>query len=334
MRILLTGGTSLLGAATVRLLQRRGDDVVVLQRNPSQLGVEERLGDICDIGAVTDAVAGVEAVIHLAARVSVTGPWDEFHQTNVVGTTNVLEAARRAGASRFVHVSSPSVAHTGHSLIGASAGPAQPGATRGAYATTKAQSEEMALSSSTDAFPVVAIRPHLVWGPGDRQLIARIVDRARRHRLVVVGSGTALIDTTYIDNAADALVAALDRAPELGGEALVVSNGQPRPVRELLERFVVAAGLEAPRISVPVPLAKAVGSVVERMWEGLNRSDVPPITRVLAEQLSTAHWFDQRRTRQALEWEPAVDLETGFRRLAAWFAEHRLTSGAHAPEDG
>ena len=177
-----------------------------------------------------------------------------------------------------------------------------------------------ALAGNSPTMSVVAIRPHLVWGPGDTQLVGRIVSRARDGRLAVVGSGMALIDTTYVDNAADALLAALDRAPALGGTSLVVTNGQPRPVRELLNRMASAAGLPPSRLKVPYRVARAAGSVVERIWEQREREDDPPMTGVLAEQLGTAHWFDQRETRRALQWEPAVGLDEGFQRLQAWFA--------------
>jgi nucleoside-diphosphate-sugar epimerase len=159
---------------------------------------------------------------------------------------------------------------------------------------------------------VVVVRPHLVWGPGDTQLVGRIVARARAGRLAVVGTGAALIDTTYLDDAVDALVAALDRAPDLHGRVLVVSGGEPRPVAELLASICAAAGAPAPRFAVPAGLARAGGAVAE----ALVRRD-PPMTRFLAEQLSTAHWFDQRATREALGWAPRVGLDEGFRRLRA-----------------
>ena len=326
MRVLVTGATSLIGRAVVTRLQDRGDVVSVFQRRPGDLGTAEHLGDVADPSAVAAAMAGTEAVVHLAGRVAITGPWSEFEETNIVGTHNVVDAAREAGVGRLVHVSSPSVAHGGRSLVGAPAGAADPEMTRGHYATSKAQAELVALAANTPDLAVVAIRPHLVWGPGDTQLVARIVSRARAGRLAIVGSGAALIDTTYIDNAADALVAALDRAPELGGRALVVSNGQPRPVRELLNRIVIAAGIEPPRIKVPYRVARTGGLAVERIWERRGREDDPPMTSFLAEQLGTAHWFDQRETRSALGWQPAVSLAEGFRRLHTWFEEESAGS--------
>ena len=320
MKVLVTGATSLLGGAVAQRLHARGDDVTVLQRRPSGLGLREVLGDIADGGAVATAVAGADIVFHAAAKVTVMGPWPEFAATNIGGTANVLDAARAAGVERFVYVSSPSVAHSGTSLVGAPAGPADPERARDNYSRSKASGELLALAADADGFSVVAVRPHLVWGPGDEQLIGRIVARARQGRLAVIGSGAALVDTTYVDNAADAIVAAGDRARELGGRAFVVSNGQPRPVRELLNRIAVAAGLVPPRVRVPVAVARTAGSVLERVWGRTHRADDPPITRFLAEQLSTAHWFDQRETRAALGWQPTVSLDEGFARVAAWFA--------------
>jgi nucleoside-diphosphate-sugar epimerase len=158
-----------------------------------------------------------------------------------------------------------------------------------------------------------------VWGPGDTQLVGRIVERARAGRLPVIGSGAALIDTTYVDNAAAALVAAVDACGPVHGEALVVSNGEPRPVAEVLGRLCRAAGVPGPRGRVPFGAAWVAGAAAEGVWAATRRRSVPPLTRFLAEQLATAHWFDQRRTRAALGWRPAVGLDEGFARLRAWY---------------
>ena len=179
--------------------------------------------------------------------------------------------------------------------------------------------ERIALAADAPALSVVAIRPHLVWGAGDTQLVGRIVERARAGRLPLIGTGAALIDTTYIDNAVSALVAAVDRA-EVHGEALVVTNGEPRPVAEILDRLCAAAGVPGPRGRVPLSGAAPVGSAIEAGWRVLHRTDTPPMTRFLAEQLATAHWFDQRRTREALQWRPSVTLDEGFAALARSYA--------------
>jgi 2-alkyl-3-oxoalkanoate reductase len=332
VKVLVTGATGMLGRATALALAARGDEVTVLQRRPSGLTeqpparaggprIREVLGDIADTEVVRQAAAGQHGIVHLAARVGVIGTAQEFERANVDGTLEVVAAARAAHVARLVHVSTPSVAHAGEPLVGAGAEPADASHTIGHYARTKARAEQIALGAA-DALGVVAIRPHLVWGPGDTQLVGRIVARARAGRLALVDDGAALIDTTYVDNAVDALVAALDRTEDTAvrGRAFVVSNGQPRTVAELVARICRAAGLPAPHRHVPLRVAYAGGAVAERVWARLHLTEDPPMTSFLAEQLATAHWFDQREVRSALAWEPRIGLEEGFERLAEWFA--------------
>lgn len=325
MRVLVTGASGMLGAGVARALADRGDDVTVLQRRPGGLGLREVLADVADATAVREAVTGQDAVVHLAAKVDVTGPEEAYVRANVDGTRAIVDGCRHAGVSRLVHVSSPSVAHAGTSLVGVGAGSADPARARGPYARTKARAEQIALAAHTEGLAVVAVRPHVVWGPGDTQLVGRVLQRARTGRLPVIGSGGALIDTTYVSNAVDALLAALDRCEQAGGQALVVSNGEPRPVAEVLASFCVAGGVSPPHRHVPTRLARAAGSAVETIWALRDRlrpgrsGSEPPLTRFLAEQLSTAHWFDQRRTREVLGWAPRVSLDEGFVELARWY---------------
>jgi nucleoside-diphosphate-sugar epimerase len=323
VRVLLTGATGSLGGATAQRLLAMGADLTVLQRRPSGLDCREVLGDVADEAVVRRAAANQDVVVHAAAKVDVVGPWDEFARANVHGTRAVVAACLAMDVPRLVHVSTPAVAHAGHALVGVGAGPADIRRARGHYARSKAIAERLALRADSPAFAVLAIRPHLVWGPGDTQLVGRIVERARRGRLPIIGSGGALIDTTFIDNAVDALIAAVevvgngDRDGDIHGEALVVSNGEPRPVAEILARLCRAAGVAPPHGRVPFGLAAGAGSAIDVVWRITGRRDTPPLTRFLAEQLGTAHWFDQRRTREALRWTPRVTLNEGFARLAA-----------------
>jgi nucleoside-diphosphate-sugar epimerase len=326
VRVLVTGATGMLGRGVARALADRGDQVTVLQRHPAGLGLPEVLTDISDARSVRAAASNQDAVIHLAAKVNVIGPEAEYERVNVQGTRAVVDACVAAGVPRLVHVSSPSVAHSGTALIGRGADPANPMAARGPYARSKAAAELIALGADRGQLAVVAIRPHSVWGPGDTQLVARVVDRARRGRLPLIGSGAALIDSTYVVNAVEALLAALDRCVEARGQALVVTNGEPLPVAELLAAVCRAAGAPEPKRHVPVQLARAGGTLVESLWmltrggRAAHNSDDPPLTRFLVEQLSAAHWFDQRATRQVLRWQPRVTLDEGFAELQRWYS--------------
>jgi nucleoside-diphosphate-sugar epimerase len=323
--VLVTGASGMLGAGVARALAERGDEVTVLQRHSSGLGLAEVLADLADVAAVAAAVSGQEAVVHLAARVNVVGPWRDYARVNVEGTRTVVDACRRSGVARLVYVSSPAVAHAGRSVLGAGAEPADPRAARGPYARSKAIAERLALAADGNGLAVLAVRPHLVWGPGDNQIVARIVARAHRGRVPLIGPAAALVDTTYVSNAVDALVAALDRCDHVHGEPLVVSNGEPRPVGDLLGAICRAAGAPEPRRHVPAPVALAGGAMVDLGWglAGRVRPQLldrdPPVTRFLVEQLSTAHWFDQRRTRRLLQWQPRVGLDEGLAQLARYY---------------
>ncbi len=320
MKVLVTGASGMLGRAVARALLTRGDEVTVTQRRPAALDCREIRGDIADPDVADRATAGQDAVVHLAAKVDVVGPWAQYVRANVEGTRSVVDAGRRAGVQRLVNVSSPSVAHAGSPLMGAGADLADPASARGNYSRSKALAEQLALAADSPELAVLCVRPHLVWGPGDTQLIGPIVARARARRLPMIGTGAALVDTTYVDNAADALVAALDRCGPVHGESLVVSNGEPRPVGEILRQVCAAAGVPPPHRHVPLRAAVAAGLVVEKLWTATRAAGRPPMTAFLAEQLGTAHWFDQRRTREALGWSPAISLDEGFARLRSSFA--------------
>ena len=326
MKVLVTGtGSLLLGGIASELVQR-GDEVVCLQRRRAMFNghqnAQQVLADIRDTDAVISAAQGCDAVIHGAARVGVVGIQKDFYDTNVLGTENILRAAEQHNIARLVFVSTPSVAHTGDSLIGAPAGEAEIGRKHSYYAESKAIAERTVLNAHNDHLAVVAIRPHLVWGPGDTQLVGRIVDRAASGRLAVIGTGNALVDSTYIDNAISAHIAALD-ALHIGsacdGKAYVVSNGEPRTVNELMRSMCAAAGVPFEPRNLSLALGVRLGSLIERLWP-LLRSSEPPLTRFIAEQLGTAHWFDQRTVQQDLHWEPHVTLDEGFERLTQWFA--------------
>ena len=326
--ILVTGASGMLGGAVARTLRDRGAHVRAFQRRPAGIdGVEDVLGSLTEPEDVRRAIAGADAVLHLAAKVSISGPEHEYRAINIDGTRNVLDALRAGGGGTLVNVSSPSVAHLGRAIEGLDATPADPSRARGPYSRTKAAAELLAMEADgTDGLAVTTVRPHIVWGPGDTQLVGRIVDRAKNGRLPLLDEGMALIDTTYVTNAADAIVAAHDRIDAVHGESFVITNGEPRTVRDVFHGWCDAAGVARPSLRIPGSVARFAGRVVERVWDARPGHDEPPMTEFLAEQMSTAHWFDQRRTRERLQWTPRVTMDEGNEHLAAWFREHPVTA--------
>ncbi|MDT0188985.1 NAD-dependent epimerase/dehydratase family protein [Rothia terrae] len=328
-RMLVTGASGMLGREVALKLLRDGYQVRVLQRSDAQLEsllpasvvsrVSQVRGSVSDAATVDSAMQDVDGVIHIAAKVSVSGAWDDYVEANIVGTRTMIETAKQHGVKKFIYVSSPSVAHAGSSLVGEGNTAASPEHARGNYARSKAYAEQLALESDAADFRVGVLRPHLIWGPGDTQLVERLIERSAAGRLPLLDGGTGLIDTVYIDNAVDAVVAGYERIEHIHGQPLVVTNGQPRTVAELLTGFAEAAGVQAPSKSIPAKLAYAAGKVIEKAWEIKPGEDEPPMTAFLAEQLSTAHWFDQRKTRELLNWTPGVSIEEGYERLRQFY---------------
>ena len=328
MRVLVTGGGGFLGGAVTRALLARGDEVVSLARGDypalRALGVETVRADLADAEAVKAAARGCDVVVHVAAKAGIWGAAADYERSNVQGTRSVVAACRALGVRRLVHTSTPSVVHAGGDIAGSDE--TLPYATHftSPYPRTKAVAEREVLAAAGDRLATVALRPHLVWGPGDTQLVPRILDRARTGRLRFVGGGDALIDTTYVDDAVTAHLAAVD-ALEPGapcsGRAYFISSGDPQPVRDIVNAILRAGGLPPETRSVPLGLAVAAGAAAEGVWRLLGRDDDPPMTRFLARQLATAHWFDITAARRDLAWEPAVGLDEGFRRLETWLRE-------------
>lgn len=324
MRVLVTGGGGFLGGVVARALTARGDDVVSLARGDyprlREQGIETVRGDLGELPDVLRASEGCDAVVHVAAKAGIWGTAESFTRSNVLGTRNVLAACRAQGIRRLVHTSTPSVVHGGGSIEGGDESIPYATSFSTDYPRTKALAEQAVLSANDDAVATVALRPHLVWGPGDTQLTARILERGRSGRLRLVDRGTALIDTTYVDDAATAHLLALDRVEPgaaCAGKAYFISSGDPRPVGEMVNAILAAGGLPPVTKSVPLRVAEAAGAAAELGWRLLRREDDPPMTRFLARQLATAHWFDIAAARRDLGYVPQVGLDEGLRRLAA-----------------
>jgi nucleoside-diphosphate-sugar epimerase len=322
MHILVTGGGGFLGQAIVRQLVARGDVVSTINRSDypelADLGVTCHRGDISDRGAVMAAAEGVDAVIHVAAKAGPGLYAPDFVAANVTGTENVIAACRAHGVRYLVHTSSPSVVHAGGDIDGGDESLPYPDHFPAPYPATKAESEKLALAADGERLKVCALRPHLIWGPGDNNLLPRLIERNRAGRLKLPAP-EKLIDTVYIDNAAEAHLLALDNLAGTGsasGKAYFISNGEPTPVGEMLAKMLEAAG-EKPKLGHVSPrLAMFAATLVEGFWRVTRRRSDPPLSRFVVEHLATAHWFDISAARRDLGFEPKVSIEEGLRRLA------------------
>lgn len=326
MTILVTGGGGFLGSAIVRMLRERGDDVRVVCRGDypqiRKLGANIVRGDIGERKVVDAAAQGCDAIIHTAAKAGIWGSYRDYYRSNVTGTAHLLDVCRQLGITRFVYTSSPSVAYGPEGAAGADESLPLPARHGAAYSSTKAEAERMVLSHNCPQLATCALRPHLIWGPDDNHLVPRIVARARAGRLMIVGDGNNLIDSIYIDNAARAHLLALDRlkpgAPP-AGKVYFLSQDEPLPAAVLINRIVAAAGLPPTKKHISVKAATRVGAVCEIVYRAFAIRGEPPMTRFLAHQLSSPHWFNIEAARRDLGYRPEVSIDEGMARLAAWF---------------
>ncbi|MCK5379557.1 MAG: NAD-dependent epimerase/dehydratase family protein [Acidobacteria bacterium] len=325
---LVTGGGGFLGKAIVKGLLERGVSVRSFSRGAypelEAGGVECFRGDLADSEAVTAAVEGCDVAFHVGAKAGIWGSYSEFYEANVRGTENVLAACAGHGVERLIYTSSPSVVHGGEAIEGGDESLPYPDHFEAPYPETKAMAEQMVLAANGLDLMTIALRPHLIWGPEDNHLVPKIVGRARAGKLRLVGDGGNLVDTIYIDNAADAHLDAFDRliaGAECCGKAYFITNGEPRPIKEIIDRMVGAAGLPPVEKHVAMGVAVAAGRTLEMVHRLFAPSKEPMMTAFLARQLGTAHWFDISAARRDLGYEPAVSLDEGFKILGRWFKE-------------
>ncbi len=323
MKALVTGGGGFLGSAIVRLLLGRDYNVRTFQRGDypflHELGVDVHRGDLADSAAVLNATEDCDVVFHVAAKAGVWGDYDEFYRSNVIGTQNVIDACEKTQISRLIYTSSPSVIFDGSDEENINESVDYPEKYLTNYPRTKALAEQMVLKANQEKLATVALRPHLIWGPGDPHLVPRILDRARAGRLRLVGTRDNLVDSTYIDNAAEAhLLAAenLSTGSTCAGKVYFISNGEPIPMAELINRILAAAQLPPVTKRISPATAYLAGVLFEGIYKLLRITDEPLMTRFVARQLSSAHWFDISAARRDLAYQPRISINEGMQLLA------------------
>jgi nucleoside-diphosphate-sugar epimerase len=318
--VLVTGGTGFLGRRLVERLLAAGRPVTVLSRRPAPdlaaRGVRFVSAPLSDAAAVTAACAGAETVFHLAAQVGVWGRYRDFYAANVLGTRAVLDGCRQQGVARLVHTSTPSVVYTGRDLSGADE--SAPLTTRcpSSYPLTKAIAEAEVLRANSAALRTVALRPHLVWGPGDPHLVPRILARARAGRLQIIGSGRNRVDLVHVENAVDAHLlaeAALRRTDSpAAGRPYFITNGEPVVLWDWINELLRSAGEPPVTRRISLGLATMIGGLCELTWRLGRIRGEPPMTRFVAAELAKDHWFDISAARRDLGYAPRISMAAGL----------------------
>lgn len=321
MKILVTGGGGFLGSAVCRQLVSLGHEVTAYQRRDTgllqDLGVRGCRGDICDAHALGNAAAGSDAVIHTAAKAGIWGKAFDYRRINIDGTRNVIRVCRDAGIPVLVHTSSPSVVQGNVDVEGGDESLPLGKRFTAPYPETKAEAERLVLAANGAGLKTTALRPHLIWGPGDPHILPRLADKARHGRLHLPGADKR-VDTIFVENAALAHVQALQDLlgnAKCAGKAYFVTNDEPLPQGEIMQRLLQAIGIEVQIRPVPAWLARAAASICEATWRSLKLNSEPPITRFSAEQLCTAHWYDISAAKRDLGYRPRYSIAEGLSQL-------------------
>lgn len=315
-----------MGGAIVRLLLVNGVQVRSFSRGEypdlEKSGVECFKGDLSDHEALILACQGCDMVFHVAARVGMWGDYRDFYATNVEGTANLLAAAQAAGVARLVFTSSPSVVFAGGDVEGWDETAPYPAHFDSYYAQTKALAEQRVLAANSSQFATLALRPHLVWGPGHDHLLSRIVSQGRAGKIRRIGDYNKLVDTTYIDDAAMAHWLAAEKllpGSACAGRAYFISQDDPRPNWDIINMILAAAGAGSVEKTTPYWLAAPVAAAMETAWRLAGIEGEPPLTRFVVQQLTTAHWFNISAARRDLGYAPGTSIEQGMKLLEEWF---------------
>ncbi len=327
-RAIVTGGGGFVGQAIVRLLLSRGIKTAVIGRSRypelAGCGVDLYQGDIRDRQFLTTVCRGADAIFHVAAKAGVWGSRSEYYSINVTGTENVLAACRHNRIPHLVYTSTPSVVFNSGDLEGVDESAPYAENFLCHYAETKMLAEKAVLAANCPALKTTALRPHLVFGPGDPNLIPRLVDRGRRNLLKRVGTGKNRVDISYIDNVAEAHLLAAESLASAGaaaGRTYFVSQGEPVNLWDWINDFFRM--IDLPPVTKAVSFRKAwlAGALLEKTYHLLRIRQEPPMTRFVAEQLARSHWFSIEAARRDLKYKARISTEEGMKRTAAWINE-------------
>ncbi len=322
MKALVTGGGGFLGGAIVKALLKRGDTVITIQRGQypwlNETGADAIQGDLTKLDDINTATKDCDVVFHVAAKAGVWGEYNDYYQANVIATKNVLEACRNNNVKYLVYTSTPSVVFDGTNEEGINESAPYVEEFFNAYQKTKTEAEQLVIDANSAVLKTVSLRPHLIWGPGDPHLVPRVINRAKAGRLKLVGNEKNKVDSCYVDNAAQAHILAADCLQSnavCAGKAYFISNDEPISMAELINKILSAANLPAANKKVPESVAYWVGFILEKIYTVLKIKDEPIMTRFIARQLSTSHWFDLSAAKKDLNYKPEVSIDEGMKRL-------------------
>lgn len=316
MKILITGAAGFLGRHLSKSLQAKGHEVTNFSRGqyPDLLenGIKTICGDISDAAIVEAALIGFDAVFHVASKVGIWGKYDDYYKTNVIGTQNIIDACKKQGIKKLIYTSSPSVVFGTESLAGVGEEQGYPSKYISSYAKTKALAEKRILEANSSSLSTVALRPHLIFGPGDHHIFPRIVKKARAGALKRIGDGKNLVDVIYVKNAVDAHISAFEKlGPDsnIAGKAYFLGQEKPVNLWDFIDDILVRHKVEPLTDNISGKAAYRIGWLMEKGYGILGIKSEPPMTRFMALQLSCSHYFNHENAEKDLGYKPRIHIK-------------------------
>lgn len=324
-KALVTGGGGFVGTAVVKRLLELGVETKVVGRNHydqlAKQGVECIVGSIADWDVMNRATRDVDMVFHVAALAGIWGAWSDYYTTNVLGTHTVLEVCRKNSVPTMVYTSTPSVVFDRYDIEFGDETLPYPKKFLCNYAKSKVMAEKMVLESGSEGFRTCALRPHLIWGPGDPHLLPRIIESGRKKNLKKVGDGRNLVDISYIDNVAEAHILAAQNLVESGsanGKAYFISQDEPVNLWDWINELFWEMDIDTVEKTVSFKAAYRTGWLLEKVYKTFKLKNEPRMTRFLAEQLAKSHYFSLENAKKDLGYQPVVSTRDGLRRTVEW----------------
>ena len=325
MKALVTGATGFLGGALTRRLHHLGWQVTALGRNPAalqklaDLGVRAQRVDLTDALGLREACRDQEVVFHVGALAADWGRAQDFQNSNVLGTRNVIRGCMAQHVSRLVHVSTPSLYFRFAPCLNIKETEPLPPTPINDYARTKRLAEEAVDQAFAEGLPVITLRPRAIFGPGDRIILPRLIDRLQRGRLPLIGDGQNLVDLSYVENVVDALLLCAEAPRPALGQKYNITNGEPVYLWTMVEKLCRRLNLKYPTRRLPYPVVDAVAGLLEGVYRLLPGRPEPPLTRYSVATVALSTTLDISAAQRDLGYRPRVSIADGFEAFVYWW---------------
>ncbi len=315
-KVFVTGGSGFVGQYLIPMLIGSGFEVNALARSEEavkkvdQLGASAVKGDLNDEKALARGVEDCDTVFHLAASVDFFASEKDLRKLHVEATELLLTVAKRANVARFIYLGAASVIMNGKPVFNADETFVSDNIIDG-YSRTKLQAEKLVLKANTKTFQTVSLRPPLIWGKGDPNTLAGVIDAVKKGRMQFIDGGRHRLVTCHVMNVCSALILA-SHSEKSGGKAYFLTDGETPVFKDFIKEYVGTQGITIPDKEVSLAMAKRVASVMEFIWKIFRLKGHPPLYKGLINALGMEFITTDKRAREELGYKPVVSMERGM----------------------